>query len=72
MILRCSIIYSQKYVLLNTECRKAREVVSKGQIPLSVRGPGFKSERVHFEQAGRGAINEWTFRTQYNGLNADL
>ena len=32
-------------------------MVSKGQIPLSVRGPGFNSDRVHFERAGRGAIN---------------
>ena len=32
-------------------------MVSKGQISLSVRGPGFKSDRVHFERTGRDAIN---------------
>ena len=53
--------YLHENVLLNTDDRKTREVVSKGEIPLSISGPGFKSDRVHFEQAGRGTINKWIF-----------
>ena len=56
MIWNCDDQSFHKNVLLNTESRKAR-VVSKGQISLSVRGPGFKSDRVHFERTGRDAIN---------------